>query len=530
MSLIAGLAQAQTKPLVVFVQDNSLRMASVTNPGAEGLGQLASIFTAMGARTVLLGLNQPFPADTQLIVLVGPEREVSGEALARIWSSLEEGSSFLLALDPPGQEGNTDTEGGGVDRLLSSEYGVNLLDGLLVNPGFTNQTIGDPSRTMVTAQADALPNPITAPLATYNLPVFLWGARNLRAETLGLDGSATPLLDSSPEYAETDDRVFRDTDPDPLELNIGVDYQGKLVVATSAENVVNHSRIAVLGDSQIFENGFGLKIDPATQTPRYPGDYVLVQRLASWLLRQPETSWPSLPDNMTWINLDGSGGDWPSFAHATNNPNNGASVMQVRAFRNSAYLYLLIETAQPPDPDSHLTIEVDSNSDGQVDRKITIDAHSASYMATNGTAVPLPDAVLAVGQTIEARIPLRATGPIAQVDNLCLSNGSLTSNAASDCLQSIGVYHSAQQDPAYLRLTGNMLGTVNGPRGANVRATPDATGQILAVAPPGDLFAVLGRNEDGTWVEVENGPSSGWISALTITLSGDLQLLPIVQP
>ena len=53
------LAESQSQPRVVFVQETDLQMASVTNQGAAGLTRLAEIFTRLGARTSFVRLDQP---------------------------------------------------------------------------------------------------------------------------------------------------------------------------------------------------------------------------------------------------------------------------------------------------------------------------------------------------------------------------------------------------------------------------------------------------------------------------------------
>ena len=528
------LAESQSQPRVVFVQETDLQMASVTNQGAAGLTRLAEIFTRLGARTSFVRLDQPIPDDAQVVVLVGPRHPLSGEELARLWIHLEKGNSLLLALDPPGQAGSPDAQNGGVDRLLSTEYGVKLLNGLLIGPAFTQETILDPARSIVLAHPDSLSNPITEPLLTYGLPVYLWGARNLQAETFGLYGSATPLLVSIPAYAETNSRVYLSSKPDPLEFNIGVDYQGQLVVGTTAESHVNQSRIAVMGDSEMFENGYGLALNANTQTPIYAGDYIVAQRLASWLMKLPQDNWPTLPGGMTWIKLDGEGDDWPARAAVTPDPSGDVSILsldikQIRAFRNSDYLYLLVETAVPANPNSQISVDVDTNLDGKIDGTITIDAQGANFAATDGTVTALPDAGLAVGQGIEVRLPLRATGLTSRLSKVCLSVTQLAFAPEPDCAQSIAVPQLAQQDPMSLRLFSDVVGIITTPNIGNLRSSPSTTGRVVTTVRNGDVFAAIGRNTAGDWIEVQNARSIGWVSAPLIALSGDAQMLPVVS-
>ena len=527
-------AQSQGSLRVVFVEATDLQMASITNNGADGLTRLVSIFSQLGARITLTHLDQPIPDDANLVVLVGPRSTISPEELTRLWIHLEKGNSLLLALDPPGQTGNPDVQGGGTDRLLSFEYGIGLLNGLLVDSASTLETVRDPKSSVALAYPDAIANAITAPLTTYGLPMYMWGARNLQTEVLAQDSSATPLLDSFPEYAETDRQVFQDPSPVPLTLNIGVDYQGTMVVGALSENRTNQSRIAVIGDGDMFRNGLGLAPDPGSQTPAYAGDYIFTQRLASWLLRLPETDWPGLPRGMTWIVMDGAGDDWPAQAASTADAKQDVSILPldiqgVRAFRNSDYLYLLVETAVAANPNSQVSIDIDANVDRKIDGTITIDAQGARFTSADGVVTPLPDAALVVGQGIEIRLPLRMTGIVSRLPKVCLTMTQLAFVPEPDCVEAVAVPQVAQQDPASLRLTDGIIGTITRVA-VNLRATPSTSGKVVTAVGNGDTFLAIGRNTAGDWILVENARYTGWIASALISLSGDALTLPVIAP
>ncbi len=63
----------------------------------------------------------------------------------------------------------------------------------------------------------------------------------------------------------------------------------------------------------------------------------------------------------------------------------------------------------------------------------------------------------------------------------------------------------------------------------NVRAGPGAGYPILESANPGDSLPVTGRNQDGSWVQVNpNGGQSGWVSADSVQLNVPVEGLAMI--
>jgi hypothetical protein len=200
-------------------------------------------------------------------------------------------------------------------RLLTTDYGVSFRDTFLAEPWFTNDTVATIEGSIVQTYADRLaPHPVIEPLARFGVPIYLRGARTVRTEPLGIRSFAYPLLLTNSAYGETTREVFvfRDVQA-PLEMNIGTDEMGTLVLAGLGENVETGSRIAVLGDTAVVQNGFGLEeitSETGDEIPRFPGDQILVERLSAWLLDLPFEEWLPLPSGFTWVALDGGASDW----------------------------------------------------------------------------------------------------------------------------------------------------------------------------------------------------------------------------
>jgi len=43
------------------------------------------------------------------------------------------------------------------------------------------------------------------------------------------------------------------------------------------------------------------------------------------------------------------------------------------------------------------------------------------------------------------------------------------------------------------------------------------------------VFAAVGRNDDASWIRVQNARLEGWIAAYLLTPSGDLRWLPVLE-
>jgi Bacterial SH3 domain len=539
-TVVPSWAQQSRPPLVVFIEESAeLNMSSVTDTGPDGLTRLAEFFRRQGARTTWVRLRDDIPSDASVIVLVRPRRPLSVQDLARIWLRVSVGASLLVALEPQGYLAtSTENENSGLNKLITEDQGVSLLNGILVEPWFTIDSFKNLYSTFSLGFVDSVPNLVSDPLRRYDLPIALWGARPLRVEPLGVDSLAWALVDTIPEYAETATDFYpsRTKPGGTFGLDIGKDYQGQLNVAAIGENTRVGSRIAVFGDGEAMQNGYGLSLAAGGATPTFPGNYILVQRLVAWLLHAPEDQYPPLPTGLTWIAIDGQIDDWPKNALVTPDAETDSSILslnirQVRAARNDSYLYMAIETAAQPSPDSQIDMEIASTVRGQANTIISMQPGHVFAQSGTQDAVIVSDAAMAVGDVIEVRLPLRLTGQTPRFVGLCLSSTrALAFPQPPDCMDTppqIG--RISQIDPAPLRYTTSPLVALQGDlrNRINVRATPATNGRVLATLPYGTVFAAVGRNNRGNWIQVQNAALVGWVGADTLFTPGDLAQLPV---
>ena len=380
---LVGHAQAPDQPLVVFIEDERTATSSIQDDGPDGISELARIFESQGARTRWILMDQAIPDDAQILVLVRPLTPLPVEFVARLWVQMVRGKNLLLTLDPYGPtvfrgEGgvpsNPDRADAGLPTLLSLVYGISIQDTLVTEPWFTRKVIGDNRTAHLVAHVENfVPHPVLDPLGALDLPVEVWAARSMRVEPFGLHSYAVPLLYTQTAYGETDlTNVFNTTDPAPLELNLGPDPVGTLLLGALGENTLTGSRVVVLGDSEMVENGFGLMTWQGTTDPIHVANRVLTERLAAWLLDRPVEEWPTVPDTYTQLAVDGDNADWAGQRPIMQDDTGDAlvplyDIQDVRAFRDDQFMYVLVDLTTPPKPDVRLTLGFENTFDGIVD-------------------------------------------------------------------------------------------------------------------------------------------------------------------
>ncbi|MBI5668008.1 MAG: SH3 domain-containing protein [Chloroflexi bacterium] len=534
--LLVGAApaamQEQQSPLVVFVLNPEIDVASTFDAGPDGISTLDGIFRSLGARTQVVNLIDSVPASADVVVLVGPRQRLSILSLVRLWLHLARGNDLLLALDPVGYAGNnSDRWGSGLINLLNDAYGITVIDAFMAEPWFTKDLIAVLSATFLDAYADVVPHPVVEPLIRYQLSVEVWSARPVRIEPVGVDSYAVPLLQTSSAFGETDTSVFTfAADSAPLELNLEGDVSGRVNIAGLAENTYAGSRIAVLGDSEMLRNGYGLAKIPGSVFPSHPGNQIFVERLAAWLLGLPEDQWPALPPAYTWIALDGSGDDWDAAVPVAND---GADVdqpaldlQQARAFKNDAFVYLMVETAEASD--ARVRLEVDFQHPD--DRVVTISATSDGVVVnTDEGEVAIPDAQVAVSDGVELRLPLRVVGEATTISRLCLY-ADAAATTGTDCFeQNPTISATDKLDPVDLRFPPGPTVRVSSIRNANLRQEPAQTAPLVGVLTAGQTLRATGRTEAGDWIRVESGAYQGWVFATLIIANHDTSLLPVID-
>lgn len=540
MMVSVAYGQSTDRPLVLFIEGRDISTSSITNVGDAGASNLQQILVDLDVRVQRITLNEAIPDDADLVVLLGPLRRLFPAQVARLWVYLHQGGNLLLAVDPDNQNVGTvnvrhQIGNSGLTALLDHEYGIVVGDTFVADHWFTSDSIADFNRTYTLVYPDTVPNDILTPLVEYDLPVWTWGARHLQVEPFGINGMATPLLYTDTAYGESNPDIFpdargsTDTIPAPLELNLPEDVVGRLNVAASGENRRTGSRVLVLGDSEMLQNGYGLQL--IGDAPRYPGNYVFAQRAIEWLLRMDPSEWSPLPQGLNWIKMDGSGTDWEGSGRIVSDNDTftappAVDIQQIRTFVDDQFLYLLVETTQPPSPDISAQIQFDTNNDGGIDATIFVNHAGTQVTSGDGDPVDVLDAIVAYGDGLELRIPYRVVPPQQGIDGVCLSLGEQDMDCLTQTIDIPLVTSRAVSDPI---LEDHLMVIVNSINRVNLRRSPDTAQPPTTTIAKGTVLAALGRDEAGEWVYVENGHDVGWVTTSLLAPNGDLMLLPIVD-
>ncbi len=542
--LMLGGASAQDEPLIVFIIGQDLGSLTYADTSSVGLSEIAFLFDSLGYTSRTIAAGQPIPESTQLVVLVRPAREFSLMHEARLWDYMQDGGHVLLVLDPEnfyvGGLGNLNNrfDRSGLQTLIGTDYGLGVTDAFLVEPWVTNDSLIFLPRTFSYVQPTEVLNPITDPLLKYDLPIQVWGARHIAVDPLGTEHYALPLLYTDSGYGETHRGVFPRARGNAIEVgevalepNMPQDMLGRIEPGAIGVNTTTGSRLAVLGDSEMLQNGFGLR--GTALNPTFPGNRIFAERLIAWLLEMPVKDWPELPSGYTWIAVNGQNDEWEDVEAVSRlgeiTTDEGVPLFQdIRVFKDDSYVYFLFEAPLTESTQIQLHTE-DGSIIAQTDQ-VTFRGGEEYILrleqATSDTVV-VEEARFAIDDAAELRLPLRYLGPDLSLESICIGE----SEEVACANVSFDIPSTETIAPFDHSLLGHLTGVVISSEGVsvNLRATPSTEGNVISFVPVGTKLAVIGRDETATWAYVENANYAGWIAGLLLETNGDFRQLPVVE-
>ncbi len=537
--ILGGLVFAQDTPdvpkVVAFVRDDQLRTASPSDTGADGVSRLVELFRGLGANTITLDLQSAVPTEVDVLVLIGAERPLSVANVARVGEHILRGGSVFIASDPASyNRANTNRAGRDFDQFLQALYGIGVEDGLIVGDWYTTEVLQDIRDVrLATSPESIVQTSVISDLSQYDLPFQVWGARPITVDAFAADMSAFPLTYFDAGYAETDlrdvIRNFRSNlNPRSIGYSIGADPTGRLFVGGYAVNTSLNSRIVMLGDSEAVRNLFGLaRIVGSDNLPRHPGNFLLLQSLAAWLLDMPEESWPLLPSGMTFISIDGKSDDWSSRAEATTNISDPAldvsdtrfDIVDGAVFHNDQFVYGILYPLGTPTDGTSIILEFEQEV------AISMDTDTVRFLGNNDE-IMVPDASFVVNTALEFRIPRRVLTSELTLTRACVRGAN---DNVEDCLTTpITSTDTNEFDASPVRFTptGATARTTTTGR-VNLRQQPSTQAPIIAVLANNELFAPVNRNANNEWVRVVNGRYEGWLAEDLINLNIEISELPV---
>ena len=91
--------------------------ASQFDRSDKGVSRYASLLHLMGANLFVLDWRQSIPSNADLVIIPGPTKDFSPEAIARLWVYIQKGGHILLFVDALDDKGN-------VSQALRAEKGL----------------------------------------------------------------------------------------------------------------------------------------------------------------------------------------------------------------------------------------------------------------------------------------------------------------------------------------------------------------------------------------------------------------------
>jgi hypothetical protein len=276
----------------------------------KGISRYASLLHLMGANLFVLDWRQNIPENADLVVIPGPTKDFSPEAIARLWVYIERGGHLLLfadALDDKGNPSQALKAEKGLFSILWGDFGIRARDDVMVEEGSVHNvhvalvdangaSAGEKDLQIpvlsVNFQASLADNqnPISQGLigSSTGTPLFSFsGARSIQIDTSFQNNVVTPLIvvNKPNTYGETNYADYLATGG-AAEYNIGVDTaRGPLFLAAAVENQTLGSRIVLIGDGDFVKNGVGFVTSPSYSGAFvYPAEANFMVHTSAWLL------------------------------------------------------------------------------------------------------------------------------------------------------------------------------------------------------------------------------------------------------
>lgn len=517
-------AQAQDTDRVVevgIISGRAIRSAAHTDVGVDGLSRLAQVINDLGADVQTISPESPIPAEVELVILIRPQRSLSARQTTILWEFMENGGHVLLAIDPYDHaEARTERASrGGIINLIDNRYGISVSDDFLIEPWFTIESLSDVLTSWSDASAEELlPHPVTQPLIDYNLPLRYWGGRQVLAQSYFGSVEISPLLYTENPHAEVTGIDYELNDTSQIEFTYNADTQGRMLIAALAENQNTGSRLALFGDSEMFQNIFGLTRSTTDESvPLFAGNHIFSQRIFAWMLGIPEAEWPSLPAEFTWLSLDGDLSEWQTFNTRSADIDLQA-ISSLQVFHNNHYMYTGIESTFELNESNAIELRGESGATPFI---VELSANNV-YFITDDDTILIPDASYQQSDAIESRIPLRIVGLNPIINQICT-----VSSGSRDCFE---LTLRSQQvntiDPVPVRFENRPTAFLRSNGFLRVQANPNA--EAITLLNAREQLAIIGRDDSGAWLYVANGAYQGWISTIVILTNADTSQLPVI--
>ncbi|HEX3051944.1 MAG TPA: hypothetical protein VHP83_14890 [Aggregatilineaceae bacterium] len=271
-----------------------------------GVSRLAGLLQRLGADLQTLEWRRPFPTDADLVILVGPIRDLGSEQVVRLWMYLNSGGRVLVFANPPFEGVRALKSNAGLFEITWNDMGIRAQDGVIAREGEmrTVTLYEDATETPegATPAPTATPQVFEAPLLitdfvttsvnsshpiTQNLTneLAFFGARPLEIDATLQLFEVIPLVYSAPDY-------YGETDYDAYVSMGQVSYsededlvRGQMLLAAISMNATSGARLLMVGDREFVTNGGGFQTSPPNSPSfLYPGNVEFILNAITWIL------------------------------------------------------------------------------------------------------------------------------------------------------------------------------------------------------------------------------------------------------
>ena len=309
-----GTAPLEGK-IVYFSEQNG--EASRFDRSARGVSRYAGIISQLGATMETLEWNSGIPADTDMLIIPGPNDDFSPDQVARLWLFINNGGRVLIAADPLEfrngeiRRNNRSLEAErGLFELIWPDFGIRADDNAIVsetddpalavpltaeeppadrallNDQFTTSSINTSSEIMAGIEGN----------------LFLDGARSVSLDATTPSLQTDPLFFTEGDvYGETDFEAYLEEGIATFDLQ--TDFDGaNLPLAVSVADSATGARLVLLGDVDLINNAGGFQSSPPYSNAFvYSANVQMATQMTTWLLEaeaptlnfpeaQPETT------------------------------------------------------------------------------------------------------------------------------------------------------------------------------------------------------------------------------------------------
>ncbi len=301
---------------IYFAEDNG--EASRFDRSGSGISRLAGVLSQLGAQLYTLEWRNNVPVDADLVVIVGPARDLSPEQTARLWAYMSNnGGRVLVLTDPIVDPVKAFPSQKGLFELTWTDMGVRALDAVVVKEGeMRTVTPGagiaggadaqaTPSGTPSDTTSGPTPATFEAPLLITDLltadlntthpitqgvqgDLAFFGTRPVEVDG-SLTNTASLVTSGSEYYGEISYKDYLDTGT--VTYTDGEDIaRGALSLAAAASDPTTGARIVIIGDRDFATNASGLQTSPPNSPSFvYPGNVTFLLNAISWLVdAEPE--------------------------------------------------------------------------------------------------------------------------------------------------------------------------------------------------------------------------------------------------